>query len=153
ACRKCGQPFLFCHQFKEQGRAVLRAFSLSREQRGQPAWFTWEPPMPRSEDEEDEADPSDGQQHVFPILAYQPASGAVRELGRAQRGADEVRFWFVQSGSELSRCYACGGRDTVPPIRADAEAAQAVVADAFSRALPPAGGQPAKADALNHPGK
>src|SRR5262249_469451 len=54
-CRKCGQPFLFGHQFKEQGKDVLRAFSLSREQRGQPTWFTWEPPTPRSEDEEDEA--------------------------------------------------------------------------------------------------
>src|SRR5262249_32255287 len=152
ACRKCGQPFLFGHQFKEQGRDLLRAFSMSCEQRGQPAWFTWEPPMPRSEDEEDEADPSDSQQHTFPTLAYQPASGALRELGGAQPGSDEVRLWLVQSGSELNRCYACGGRDTITPMRADAEAAQTVVADAFYRALPDCCA-PAKAEALNYPGK
>jgi superfamily II DNA or RNA helicase len=153
ACRKCGQPFLFAHQFKEQGRDVLRAFSMSNEQRGQPVWFTWESPTPRSEDEADEADSSDSQQHTFPTLAYQPASGAVRELNGGQPSDGEVLLWLVQSGNELNRCYACGGRDTITPMRADAEAAQTVVADAFYRALPVAICPPAKAEALNYPGK
>jgi hypothetical protein len=123
-----------------------------RDERGQPAWFTWETPTPRSEDEAEEAEPGDGKQAPFPVFGYKPASGGLRELTGPPE-PDEVRLWLVQPGDELRRCFACGGRDTITPVRADAEAAQAVVADGFYRSLPPAASPPAKPEALTHPGK
>jgi DEAD/DEAH box helicase/Domain of unknown function (DUF1998)/Helicase conserved C-terminal domain len=153
ACRKCGQPFLFGQRFSEGGKDVVRVLGTPQDGRGQSAWFTWEPPTPRSEDEADEADLGDGKQLPFPVLAYKPADGGIRELTSGSLEVDEVKIWLVQPGLELKRCFACGGRDTITAVRADAEAAQAVVADAFYRSLPPAVCPPAKREVLGYPGK
>ena len=60
----------------------------------------------------------------------------MRNLGNSQVRADEIPLWLVHDELKLNRCFACGGSNTITPLRADAEAAQSVVADAFYRSLP-----------------
>jgi hypothetical protein len=133
-CRKCGQPYIFAYSFTEAEGRVLRAFGSPREGRGEPTWLTWDPPVPCSEDEADEAD---GPPTAAQPVVYHPPTGAYRP---AQGGepAPWLPLWLIQRGQEdLARCFACGGNATVTTIRAEAEAAQAVVTEAFYRNLPP----------------
>src|SRR5262249_27774812 len=149
----CGQPFLFGYRVGAGGRNVLRAFGTEREDRadrGKPLWLTWENPPPRSEDRADEADEADG---PFPAGGYKPATGQVRHRPCGKVRDDEVPLWRVGERADLNRCFACGGQDTITPVRADAEAAQAVVADAFYRCLPAAPVPPARREALDYPGQ
>lgn len=153
SCRKCGQPYLFGYRVTASGRNVLRAFGTEREDRadrGKPLWLTWEAPRPRSEDEEDETDDTAGR---FPVIGYKPATGEFRDLGDGKVADGEVELWRVHERTDLNRCFACGGQNTILPVRADAAAAQAVVADAFYRCLPPATSPPAKPEALDYPGQ
>jgi hypothetical protein len=153
SCRKCGQPYLFGYRVSANGRNVLRAFGSEREDRadrGKPLWLTWEAPRPRSEDEIDETDDSAGR---FPVIGYKPSTGEFRDLSDGKVAAGEVALWRVHEKTELNRCFACGGQETITPVRADAAAAQAVVADAFYRCLPPATSPPAKPEALDYPGQ
>jgi hypothetical protein len=145
-CRKCGQPYIFAYSFSGADGRVLRAFGAPREGRGEPTWLTWDPPVPCSEDEADEADeaPAAAQPVVYhpPTGAYRPAQGGEAAPWRP--------LWLIQRGKEeLARCFACGGNATVTAIRAEAEAAQAVVAEAFYRNLPPS----ASKQAQYHPGQ
>jgi Lhr-like helicase len=152
ACRSCGQPYLFGYRFSEAQGDVLRAFGRPQDQRGEPRWFTWTAPEARSEDVEEEAD-ADEAAPRYAQYAYRPRTGGVRELAAGHPAADEVRLWLVQRGPELSPCVACGRRDSVTPIRADADAAQTVVADAFYRCLPAAHCPPAVHEARDYPGQ
>lgn len=152
SCRKCGQPYLFGYRVTENDRNVLRAFGTEREDRpdrGRPLWMTWEAPRARSEDEEEETDDSSA---PFPILGYKPATGEFRDLRDGKVGPDEIALWRIHEKAELNRCFACGGQQTITPVRADAAAAQAVVADAFYRCLPAATSPPARVEALDYPG-
>lgn len=141
ACRKCGQPYL-C------GRLRTTAVGGTLSADGDEAvWATWAPPAAQSDDEADEADPAAATAH--PTFAFHPVSGAYRPLGDGRPAADEVRLWQVHTEDELSRCVSCGGRDTVAPVRIDADGAQAVIADALYRTLPAAGRPPA----ADYPGR
>lgn len=146
-CRKCGQPYLLGYQFTENGKDVLRAFGVPREERGKPIWLTWEPPQARSEDEADETEELPA---TFGKVGYDPSTGAFRMGVTGDVGPNEITLWLVKHEKTLGRCFACGGSGTVTPVQADAEAAQTVVADAFYRCLPPAHHLP---DALDYPGK
>src|SRR5262249_51450148 len=153
SCRKCGQPFLFGYRVTATGRNVLRAFGTEREDRadrGKPLWLTWEAPRPHSEDEEDETDDTAAR---FPVIGYKPSTGEFRDLSDGKIATGEIALWRVHEKADLNRCFACGGQDTITPVRADAAAAQAVVADAFYRCLPPATSPPAKREALDYPGQ
>jgi hypothetical protein len=153
SCRKCGQPYLFGYRVTVHDRNVLRAFGTEREDRvdrGRPLWLTWEAPKPRSEDEAEETEDSVGR---FPIIGYKPETGEFRDLPDGKPGEKEVALWRIHEKADLNRCFACGGQETITPIRADAAAAQAVVADAFYRCLPPATSPPAKPEALDYPGQ
>ena len=121
-----------------------------RVDRGKPLWLTWEAPRPRSEDEEEETEDAAAR---FPVIGYKPSTGEFRDIPDGKTGEQEVALWRVHEKTDLNRCFACGGRDTITSIRADAAAAQAVVADAFYRCLPPATSPPAKLDALDYPGQ
>ena len=140
-CRKCGQPYLVGFRFTENGQEVLRAFGATGEQRGEIMWFTWESPESRSEDEAEEAE---GTPTKMELAAYDPKTGAFHMVPDVKQVKPaEVPLWRLAVKKErLSRCVACGGtgggNGSVTPIRADSDAAQAAVADAFYRRLPPA---------------
>ena len=152
-CRKCGQPYLFGYRSTEGGRNVLRTFGTEREERGKPLWMTWEAPAARSEDEKDEQDAADAVPRQFSILGYKPSTGEFRDCPDGKVGANELALWRIHEKADLNKCFACGGRDTVTPVRADADAAQTVVADAFYRCLPPTTSPPALVEALDYPGQ
>jgi hypothetical protein len=153
ACRKCGQPYLFGWSFREAGGDVLHAFGQLRDERGQALWLSWQPPGAQSEDKEDETDEATPAARPFSTVAYRPTNGGWRVAADGQVAEDELPLWLIHRGAELNRCFACGGRETITPIRADAEAAQAVVADAFYRCLPPAVSPPSPPAALDYPGR
>jgi hypothetical protein len=134
ACRKCGQPYLFGYAFPGvDGGAVLKAFGSPREERGKPLWLTWEEPRSNSEDEADEADEAGPAGRA---IRYDPATGAYADAAEGGKGG--VLLWLIKAdGEELGRCFACGVRGTVTAVRADADAAQTVIAEAFYRHLPP----------------
>jgi hypothetical protein len=148
ACRKCGQPYLYGTATSDSGGATLTAAGATE---GHPTWLTWSAPDRRSDDETDEA--GDDTPARFPALGLNPQTGRYRDLGTGDLTADEVRVWQVHTGEELQTCISCGGRNTVTGVRADAEAAQSVVADAFYRCLPEATCPPARSEALEHPGR
>lgn len=153
SCRKCGQPYLFGYRVMANGRNVLRAFGTEREDRadrGKPLWLSWEAPRSRSEDEDDETDGTVG---IFPVIGYKPSTGEFRDLGEGEIATDEIALWRVHEKTDLNKCFSCGGKETITPVRADAAAAQAVVADAFYRCLPAATSPPAKREALDYPGQ
>ena len=134
ACRKCGQPFVFAYSFAGPDGAELRAFGSPREGRGSPTWLTWDPPQSVSEDEAEEAEET-------PIkarpVAFHPGTGLYRPASETAE-PPWVKLWLIEAKrEELGRCFACGGTGTVTPIRAEAEAAQAVVAETFYRNLQP----------------
>ncbi len=135
-CRKCGQPFAFGYAFSESDGRVLRASGSPREGRGEPAWLTWDPPTPCSEDEEDESEekPEDARK-----VAYNPSNGVFRAAGESEPSPWRTLWLLSLNKESMNRCFACGGKGTVTQVRAEAEAAQAVVAEAFYRNLPPAG--------------
>jgi hypothetical protein len=148
-CRKCGQPYLFGYKSEGTGGTVLKAFGSLREERGKPVWLAWEPPQLRSEDEADEMEEeSTARTAKQKPMMYKPATGSLRPDDGAP-GPGEIRLWLIDQITELSRCFACGGSETVTAIRADAEAAQAVVAEAFYRSLPEA----RTGEALEYPGR
>jgi hypothetical protein len=96
------------------------------------------------------AHPTWGKANAFPQVGYRPANGVFRILDKGSLADGEVPLWLLQRGEDMKRCFACGGSGTVTPLRADAEAAQTVVADAFYRCLPPAEHLP---DAVGYPGQ
>jgi len=147
-CRKCGQPYTFGYSYTEAEGRVLRACGSPREGRGEPTWLTWDPPVPCSEDEADEAD-DEAPAAARSVIYYHPPTGAYRPANDAPSHPWRS-FWLLQHGKEhLNRCFACGGNGTVTGVRAEAEAAQAVIAEAFYRNL-----SPSKAKrALYYPGK
>src|SRR5262249_18886786 len=128
--------YLFGYRFQDSKGAVLRAFGNLRDDRGKPLWLTWEAPRARSEDERDESDENIPAAPAFPIVGYTPSTGAMRKLGNLPVEVGELPLWLVHDALELTRCFACGGSNTITSLRADAEAAQTVVADAFYRSLP-----------------
>ncbi len=147
ACRKCGQPYLFATAASDSGGTTLTAGAAD----GRPTWVTWAAPDRRSDDEADES--GDETDTRFPNFVLNPQTGRYRDIGTGQPAADEVRVWQVHTEEELNVCVCCGGRNTVTAVRADAEAAQSVVADAFYRCLPEATSPPARPEALDHPGR
>jgi hypothetical protein len=148
ACRKCGQPYLYGLVRTGIDGATLSAPAGPAGDRpadGEPAWVAWASPERQSDDERDEGDETDAR---FPAYAYHPHTGRYRESDGAPADG-EVRVWQVHQERELKTCVACGGRNTVTGIRADADAAQTVVADSFYRCLPEA----ARREAAEYPGK
>src|SRR5205823_3422825 len=89
----------------------------------------------------------------FPVYAFNPKTGGFRGLNTALPRADEVRVWMVHTEAELPTCISCGGRNTVTSVRADSDAAQTVVADAFYRCLPEAAVPPCQPVVAEYPGK
>ena len=146
-CRKCGQPYLYGLVTGDSGGATLTSGGTD----GHPTWITWAMPDRRSDDETDEV--VDDAEVRFPPFALNPQTGRYRDLESGQLAADEVRVWQVHTDEQLTTCVSCGGRNTATSVRADAEAAQAVIADAFYRCLPEATSPPARAEALEHPGR
>ena len=148
ACRKCGQPYLL-------GRAVADGDGIglrqeSADERKGWTWITWSPPDRRSDDEADEAD--DAADTPYRTHAFNYRTGRYRLLDDDSPAEDEVRVWQLpdQTEPDLSECVCCRGRNTVTPVRADSDAAQAVIADAFYRCLPEAASPP---EALTYPGR
>jgi hypothetical protein len=148
ACRKCGQPYLYGTTSSDSGGATLTAAGTTE---GHPTWLTWSSPDRRSDDEADEG--GDDTPARFPALGLNPQTGRYRDLSGGDLTSEEVRVWHVHAEEELQTCVSCGGRNTVTGVRADAEAAQSVVADAFYRCLPEATCPPARPEALEHPGR
>ncbi len=150
ACRKCGQPYLRGRTADTENGKVLRPGG--RDDGDGWAWATWAEPGRRSDDEADEADDAD---ETFAEYAWNVIDGRYRGLGADTPTADEVRLWELpDADEELTSCRICGGRNTVTEIRADSDAAQAVLADAFYRCLPEAVPPPAgKPEPLHYPGR
>ena len=149
-CRKCGQPYVFAYEFQEGDRRILKAFGSPLEGRGTPVWFTWDPPEPVSEDEEDEVKEGEkiGTRATYCSRCGVYDSGDSCECG-CNDEASHIPFWFLKEGPEITKCFACGGQNTVTGLRADSNAAQAAVAESFYRHLP------ASKDSrvLSYPGK
>ncbi|MDB5308650.1 MAG: box helicase [Gemmataceae bacterium] len=152
ACRKCGQPYLVGRVDSEGGEPRLAQGPTDRIANARPGWtwVTWSPPDRKSVDEADVAE--DEAAAKFPTYAFNYRTGGYRPLDGAAPADDEVRVWQIpdQDTSDLPVCVCCGGRETVTGVRADSDAAQAVVADAFYRCLPEAVGPP---EALAYPGR
>ncbi len=149
-CRKCGQPFLFGYAHPGKNNQIyLKAFGSLREDRGKPVWLVWEQPCTTSEDESDEAqeDAEQGAAHVGRPIHYDPCTGAYSAEERA--GESCRTLWLLHEGLELPGCFACGGRGSVTPVRADSDAVQVVIAEAFYRRLP----ESRTRDALRYPGR
>ena len=149
-CRKCGQPYVFAYEFQEGDSRILKAFGSPLEGRGTPVWFTWDPPEPVSEDEEDEV--KEGEE-IGTRATYCSRCGVYDSGDSCECGCDDdtshIPFWFLKVGPEITKCFACGGQNTVTGLRADSNAAQAAVAESFYRHLP------ASKDSrvLSYPGK
>lgn len=150
ACRKCGQPYLFGAISAGPAGTALVGSLGDQDETMRPAWITWASPDRRSDDERDE---DEDEELRFPTAIYHPRTGAYRPAGGAAPSPDEVRVWEVHQDRELKTCVACGGRNTVTSLRADAEAAQAVIADAFYQCLPEATCPPARSEAQDYPGR
>ena len=155
ACRRCGQPYVTGYVEVSAGKQLLGSLKGESDQSGKPLWFAWEPPVLSSEDEKDEAneDSTAKQMTLRPTHGYTSTSGEVRLLGNDSVESDALPLWLIDEGPELNRCFACGGSNSVTRVQADADAAQAVVADAFYRSLPEATCPPAKPDVHLHPGR
>jgi hypothetical protein len=149
-CRKCRQPYIFGYAFHDEDLPVLKAFGSPTEGRGNRIWFSWTPLRALSEDEEDEEgeEESHGEETVYCARCGTFTRG---KTGTCECGEDrrEVRLWLIKEGDAPQRCFACGGNNTITPLRADADAAQAVVAESFYRYLPESEEQ----KALYYPGK
>jgi hypothetical protein len=137
-CRKCGQPHVFGYEFMENDQRVLKAFGSLREGRGKPVWFTWQPPKVVSEDEEDVVEGGDditGTRSTYCSKCGVYNTGEIISC-KCEKGDSHVPLWFLSEGETRNKCFACGGQNTLTGLRADANAAQAVVAESFYRHLP-----------------
>ena len=158
SCRKCGQPYLIGSVKEEAGRDVLKPAAQGEDRW---TWLTWRPPVAESDDEADETGDDEGEDRAgdeYPMHAFDTITARYRPLGNAALAGDDVCVWDVSPKSkkgpkkELTKCVACGGRDTITPIRADSDAAQAALADTFYRNLPEAV-DPKEPIVLDHPGR
>lgn len=148
ACRKCGEPYLFGLTRTDADGTILG--TPVEESEGRPAWVTWVPPDCHSADESDE---ESGTTASAPVYALHCKTGRLRDPKGGGLRADEVRVWLVHDEEELATCVSCGGRGTVTAVRAESDAAQTVVADAFYRCLPEAAVPPAAPVVADYPGK
>jgi len=116
-------------------KARSETFRVHPEGRGKRVWLTWVPPKPISEDEIDVIEEPEVSGEKGDYCSRCGAFGSANLSCACGESTIKVRLWFIKEGEELQTCFACGGRKTITPMRAAADAAQAVVAESFYRDL------------------
>ncbi len=151
ACRKCGLPTF--HGVLEPDGEYEKLMAREKPEMNS-IWLVWRPLEARSDDEADETEELDSSAACeSSVHAFDPITGRLRKLESGVPNAEEVVVWKIHEGDGFSKCPSCGGKDSIAKIQASADAAQAVIADAFYRGLPQASGGPFKNEALGHPGR
>ena len=149
ACRKCCLPYFVAYRDGDTLRPARPGGGDKSGPGPDSEWYVWSDPNRGGGDEgDDEPDGGADSDQVFAPFALDPVTGGLRDFGPGGSAGGGAKVWRVGSGESVKNCVGCGGRDDVTAIRADSDAAQAVVAAAFYRALP----ESANALALEHPG-
>ncbi|MBL8821327.1 MAG: DEAD/DEAH box helicase [Planctomycetia bacterium] len=145
ACRKCGQPYLRGRIAEDVKGRMLLPGGWNTGSRW--AWMTWAEPVQNSNDESDEVEEENTD---FILCGWHITNGKYRELRQESPNPEEIKLWDLAcEKDELDKCVCCGGKDSVTGIRADSDAAQAVLTSVFYCCLP----ESMNEDALCYPGR